>query len=138
MQGGIFPQGAVPHQAVGHGAVVERDGPAHQPGRPGLPGPAVDGGEDEIALAQQGGSTAKVRQGGTDLVSYLTLAPPRVGEVTHYVADIAKARALLGYEPRVPLKEGIARAVAWATDYWSKTGTTDYTDYTDSTRGESV
>ena len=63
----------------------------------------------------------------------LTLAPPRVGEVTHYVADIAKARALLGYEPRVPLGEGIARAVAWATNYWEKQkkGTTDYADYTD-------
>ncbi|MNY55381.1 hypothetical protein D3C86_1913540 [compost metagenome] len=58
---------------MGHGAIVERDGSAHQPGRPGLPGPAVDGGEDEIALAQQGGRTAKVRQGGTDLASYLTL-----------------------------------------------------------------
>jgi len=63
----------------------------------------------------------------------LTIAPPRVGEVTHYVADIAKARALLGYEPRVPLSEGIPRAVAWATDYWAKQeeGTTDYTDSTD-------
>ncbi len=49
----------------------------------------------------------------------LTLAPPRVGEVTHYVADIAKARALLGYEPHVPLEEGIARAVAWATKFWA-------------------
>ncbi len=70
----------------------------------------------------------------------LTLAPARVGEVTHYVADIAKARALLGYEPRVPLGEGIPRAVAWATDYWAKQkkGTTDFADYTDSTRVESV
>jgi UDP-glucose 4-epimerase len=50
----------------------------------------------------------------------LMLAPPRVGEVTHYVADIARARALLGYAPRVPLEEGIPRAVAWATDYWTK------------------
>ena len=70
----------------------------------------------------------------------LTLAPARVGEVTHYVADIAKARALLGYEPRVPLSEGIARAVAWATDYWAKqkTGTPALTDYTNSTSVESV
>ena len=63
----------------------------------------------------------------------LTLAPPRVGEVTHYVADIARARTLLGYEPRVPLGEGIPRAVAWATNYWEKQkkGITDYADYTD-------
>ena len=49
----------------------------------------------------------------------LTLAPARVGEVTHYVADIGKARSILGYEPRVPLSEGIPRAVAWATGYWN-------------------
>ncbi|MNY72327.1 hypothetical protein D3C86_2108560 [compost metagenome] len=58
---------------MGHGAIVERDGPPHQPGRLGLPGPALDGGEDEIALAQQGGGTAKVRQGGTNLAPYLAL-----------------------------------------------------------------
>jgi UDP-glucose 4-epimerase len=36
-----------------------------------------------------------------------------VGEVTHYVADISKARALLGYEPRVPIEAGIPQAVEW-------------------------
>jgi UDP-glucose 4-epimerase len=49
----------------------------------------------------------------------VTVEPPRVGEVTHYVADIGKARALLGFEPRVPLPEGVARAVRWASDYWA-------------------
>ena len=29
------------------------------------------------------------------------------------MADLRKARSLLGYEPRVPLEEGVARAVAW-------------------------
>jgi UDP-glucose 4-epimerase len=38
----------------------------------------------------------------------------RVGEVTHYIADISKAVELLGYQPRVPLDEGIRRAVAWS------------------------
>ncbi|KAB8143378.1 NAD-dependent epimerase/dehydratase family protein [Chloroflexia bacterium SDU3-3] len=38
----------------------------------------------------------------------------RVGEVTHYVADISKAHQLLGYQPQVPLAEGIRRAVAWS------------------------
>lgn len=37
----------------------------------------------------------------------------RTGEVTHYVADLSKATHLLGYEPRTPLEQGIARAVAW-------------------------
>jgi nucleoside-diphosphate-sugar epimerase len=43
----------------------------------------------------------------------ITLAPSLLGEVTHYVADLTKARQLLGYEPQVPLEEGIPRAVAW-------------------------
>lgn len=38
---------------------------------------------------------------------------PRIGEVTHYVANIGKARALLDYNPKTPLREGICKAVAW-------------------------
>ncbi len=38
----------------------------------------------------------------------------RAGEVTWYVADLTKARQLLDYTPRVPVEEGIARAMAWA------------------------
>lgn len=38
----------------------------------------------------------------------------RVGEVSYYVADIRRARELLGYQPQVPLAEGIRRAVAWS------------------------
>jgi UDP-glucose 4-epimerase len=49
----------------------------------------------------------------------ISVEPTRVGEVTHYVANIGKARALLGYEPRVPLPDGIGRAVRWAMDWWS-------------------
>ena len=48
----------------------------------------------------------------------MTIEPARVGEVTHYVANIGKARALLGYEPQVPLDEGIVRAVDWALSQW--------------------
>jgi UDP-glucose 4-epimerase len=50
----------------------------------------------------------------------MTIEPSRVGEVTHYVANIGKARAILDYTPRVPLEEGIERSVAWSTDWWSK------------------
>lgn len=38
----------------------------------------------------------------------------RVGEVSHYVADIRRAQELLEYAPQVPLEEGIRRAVAWS------------------------
>jgi UDP-glucuronate 4-epimerase len=43
--------------------------------------------------------------------------PSLLGEVTHYVADIRKARDLLGWEPCVPLDDGIPRAVAWFREH---------------------
>lgn len=65
-------------------------------------------------------------QGSTlvDLVNILALAlgkpasvayePARVGEVTRYVADISKARELLGYAPKFPLTAGLPRYVEWS------------------------
>ncbi len=50
----------------------------------------------------------------------MTVKPARVGEVTHYVADISKAEELLGYGPEVSLREGIKRSVAWSLDWWDK------------------
>jgi nucleoside-diphosphate-sugar epimerase len=47
----------------------------------------------------------------------ITLAPSLLGEVTHYIADISRARSLLGWEPRVPLAEGIPRAVGWFREW---------------------
>ena len=38
-------------------------------------------------------------------------APPRAGDLRESSADIAKARKLLGYEPRVQLREGLAGVV---------------------------
>ncbi len=64
-------------------------------------------------------------QGNTlvDLVNLISLAlrkepnvryePPRPGEVTRYVADISKARQLLGYCPQTPLSAGIPLAIRW-------------------------
>ena len=51
-------------------------------------------------------------------VPRITVAPPLVGEVTHYVANIQKAQELLGYAPEVPLEEGIRRAITW-TQAWA-------------------
>jgi nucleoside-diphosphate-sugar epimerase len=50
----------------------------------------------------------------------MTIEPARLGEVTHYIADISKARELLGYEPQTPLGQGVPKAVAWATDWWAR------------------
>ncbi len=52
----------------------------------------------------------------------MTLEPARVGEVTHYVANVGKARALLGYNPQIPLREGIHKAVKWSMDWWQREG----------------
>ena len=40
--------------------------------------------------------------------------PSRPGEISRYVADISKARRLLGYEPTTFLAEGVQKAVAWS------------------------
>ncbi len=59
----------------------------------------------------------------TELVSYIsdTLNMPttptyeeaRPGEITFFVADITKAKELLGYEPTTSLQAGIKKAIAW-------------------------
>jgi nucleoside-diphosphate-sugar epimerase len=40
-----------------------------------------------------------------------------LGEVTHYVADIRKARELLDWRPATPLEQGIPKAVAWFREW---------------------
>ena len=37
----------------------------------------------------------------------------REGDIRHCVADISKARKLLGYEPKVALEDGLAELLAW-------------------------
>ena len=37
----------------------------------------------------------------------------RAGDVKHTLADIGKARRLLGYEPEIDFAEGMKRTVAW-------------------------
>lgn len=39
----------------------------------------------------------------------------RIGEVTHYVADIKRAKKILNYNPRVDLREGIFKTIEWAS-----------------------
>ena len=44
----------------------------------------------------------------------------KIGEVTHYVADIDKARQLLGYNPQTSLRDGIRKTVEWWREYYKK------------------
>jgi UDP-glucose 4-epimerase len=41
----------------------------------------------------------------------------RTGEVVKYVADISKARALLGFNPSTPIDQGLERTVEWYKDF---------------------
>lgn len=52
-----------------------------------------------------------------DVEPEIAFAPSLLGEVTRYVADIRKAKALLGWEPATPLDDGIPKAVAWFRDW---------------------
>jgi UDP-glucose 4-epimerase len=84
-------------------------------------------GIDRLVLGTIGGQTINLAygQGQTlfDLVTYIEGAVGRkaeasykasqTGEVTRYVADISKARALLGYSPKMPLAKGIETYVGW-------------------------
>jgi UDP-glucose 4-epimerase len=85
-------------------------------------------GVDALAAHRVVGQTINLAygQGSTlvDLVNILSLGlgrtprvtyePSRPGEVTRYVADISKARTLLGYTPQVPFREGLIRAIEWS------------------------
>jgi len=42
--------------------------------------------------------------------------PPREGDVRHSLASIERARALLGYQPRVSWREGLEATLAWYRD----------------------
>lgn len=48
--------------------------------------------------------------------------PARAGEVTHYVADLSAARAMLGYEPKVALADGLALAMDFYIAWFRKKG----------------
>lgn len=47
------------------------------------------------------------------------IEPSRTGEVIKYVADISKISERTGYQPTVPVEEGIKRAIDW----WRQTAT---------------
>jgi len=51
----------------------------------------------------------------------MTVEPSKqVGEVSYYIADISRARELLGYNPQTNLENGIKKAVAWWKEYYDK------------------
>ncbi len=61
--------------------------------------------EEVVDMVQAAsGQPIKTRVGGY---------PPRPTDPTHWVADIGKARRLLGWEPRHTLRSGLEKTIAW-------------------------
>jgi nucleoside-diphosphate-sugar epimerase len=54
---------------------------------------------------------AMAREAGSDRPALH--APERAGDVRDSLASIERARQLLGYEPKVPWREGLVRTMAW-------------------------
>ena len=52
---------------------------------------------------------------GTDIAPVHTA--PRVGDIKHSLADIARAREMLGYQVEVELEEGLRRLIAWSREH---------------------
>lgn len=47
-------------------------------------------------------------------------APERAGDIRDSLADVSKARDVLGYVPRIDLRSGLARAVPWYLSQWGQ------------------
>jgi len=45
--------------------------------------------------------------------------PPRPGDIKHSLADIEKAKKLLGYKVTVPMDEGLKKTAVWFKDYYN-------------------
>ncbi len=52
-----------------------------------------------------------VKQAGSS--SIITTSNKRVGEISSYIGDNSKAKRLLGYKPKVNLKEGLSKNIEW-------------------------
>jgi UDP-glucose 4-epimerase len=72
---------------------------------------------ETINLAHGSGSPLKLVvetfEGALGRQADVTFEDARVGEVTHYVADITQARKLLDFDPQTPLVDGLQRAAEW-------------------------
>ncbi len=76
--------------------------------------------EDEFQIINLGGSRTTTLRRLVELVAAalgvtptIERLPPQPGDVVRTCANVSKARALLGYEPRTSIEEGIPRFIAW-------------------------
>jgi UDP-glucose 4-epimerase len=66
---------------------------------------------------------AKLTQEVTGSTAEIRFEPKRSGEVYRSWADISKIRRVLGFEPAVGLRDGLARTTAWYREHWLPTVT---------------
>jgi dTDP-glucose 4,6-dehydratase len=52
--------------------------------------------------------------------SLITFVPERAGDVSRQVTSGARARAVFGWKPAIPLPDGLARTVAWYQDHHTR------------------
>jgi nucleoside-diphosphate-sugar epimerase len=87
---------------------------------------AVEAGQPGKVYNIGGGARATLREvlgileevtGNAPLVSW---EKPELGDVRHTMADLSLAKQELGYQPRVGLREGLARQWAWMCDWLEK------------------
>jgi nucleoside-diphosphate-sugar epimerase len=58
-------------------------------------------------------TVAEMIKEATGSSSNIVVHDNRPGEVVRHIADIQKAKATFGYEPRIPFPEGLRRTIAW-------------------------
>src|SRR5437899_421209 len=84
-------------------------------------------GADGRAVNVGSGEPVAIREIAVELGRALGVPVPseitgkyRAGDVRHCFADISSAARLLGYQPRVRLKQGIEELVAWLETQWAE------------------
>ena len=77
---------------------------------PGAPGELFNIGCGQAVRLNELVNTLRELLGANVAPRYL---PARTGDILHSLADISKARRVLGYEPRVGTAEGLRRTVDW-------------------------
>jgi UDP-glucose 4-epimerase len=80
--------------------------------------------ETSIAALAELVATAAGSQAPAERIPYEAVYGPRFEDVRRRVPDIHRAREVLGWEPQVPLPEGLKRTIAWCSraSWAEKTG----------------
>ena len=66
---------------------------------------------DEFEPSEPIDLVADGEKSATDLAP--VFGPDRAGDIRDSLADISKARNLLGYDPQVRIREGLRQTLAW-------------------------